>query len=199
MLGEGVRGGRVGRVLQMNLRMTRFRYRTFTRACPPQEKILSWEGRAQRTLRCRKFHWHAIFRREIFGLISMSYFGGGMGSMLSGIVSRYFTSGFLHESLSLMPQKRHFDFIENSWRYLQLKMHNRCQQHQWQINQKCCWHRRQIYYQFQRHSWSHISRYLLYIDLGDTGKKFASSIIRDISTINASSKFAGGVNKTSYQ
>jgi hypothetical protein len=32
-------------------------------------------------------------------------------------------------------------------------------------------------------SWSHISQYLLYIDLGDTGKKFASSVIRDISTL----------------
>jgi hypothetical protein len=39
-----------------------------------------------------------------------------------------------------------------------------------------------------------------HIDLGDTGNKFASSVIRDISTINAaSSKFAGGVNKTSGQ
>ncbi len=39
-----------------------------------------------------------------------------------------------------------------------------------------------------------------HIDLGDTGNKFASSVIRDISTINAaSSKFADGVNKTTGQ
>ncbi len=36
------------------------------------------------------------------------------------------------------------NFFENSWRYSQVKVHHRCQQHRWQICHRCQWHRWQI-------------------------------------------------------
>jgi hypothetical protein len=44
-------------------------------------------------------------------------------------------------------------FLENSRRYLQVKVHHWYQRHGWQICRQCQLHRRQICHQYQRHQW----------------------------------------------
>ncbi len=86
-------------------------------------------------------------------------------------VTRFFASGFFHDSLSPKPLKITLGsfqiFSKILGRYSQVKVHHRCQQHLWQIAASikdtggkfchqfrlCCWHRGQICYRRQWHRW----------------------------------------------
>ncbi len=56
-------------------------------------------------------------------------------------VTRFFASGFFHESSSPKPHFDNFDFFENLWRYSQVKEHHQYQRHRWQtlppVPQRC--------------------------------------------------------------
>ncbi len=57
------------------------------------------------------------------------------------------------------------NFFENSRRYSQVKVHHRCQRHQWQICHRCQRYRRQICRQCQRRRWQ------IATGINDTGGK----------------------------
>ncbi len=69
----------------------------------------------------------------------------------------------------------HSNFFENSRRYSQVKVHHRCQRHQWQI----C-------HRYQRHRWQHFATSSPCVV--DTGGKFATGVNE-----TGGKKFAAGV------